>query len=120
MSYSRGADLQRSVREKTTDDTSVASQRVDLVNLSVAMVMLGANAAAVAQELGFLMIGTGATSGTYFPAGGVIGNAISNPPGSCDCDFGGSCGVPGLIAVTTSTHGDRWKTLRRLAAAGLK
>jgi len=31
--------------------------------------------------------------------------AISNPPGSRPCDRGGSCGVPGLIAVAQSTQG---------------
>jgi len=59
----------------------------------------------LAQELRFLRIGTGATGGTYFPVGGLIANAISNPPGSRPCEAGGSCGVPGLIAVTQSTQG---------------
>ena len=59
---------------------------------------------AVAQELRFFSIGTGSTSGTYFPIGGIIGSAISNPPGSRQCERGGSCGVPGLIAVVQSTN----------------
>ena len=50
-------------------------------------------------------IGTGSTGGTYFPVGGLIASAISNPPGSRDCEKGGSCGVPGLIAAAVSTHG---------------
>ena len=33
----------------------------------------------------------------------MIANAISNPPGSRDCDRGGNCGVPGLIAVAQTT-----------------
>lgn len=53
----------------------------------------------------FLRIGTGPTSGTYFPVGGLIANAISNPPGARPCDRGGSCGVPGVIAVAQSTLG---------------
>ncbi len=57
------------------------------------------------QELNIIRIGTGSTSGTYFPIGGLIGNVISNPPGSRPCDKGGSCGVPGLIAVAQSTGG---------------
>ena len=57
------------------------------------------------QELNIIRIGTGSTSGTYFPIGGLIGNVISNPPGSRPCDRGGSCGVPGLIAVAQSTGG---------------
>lgn len=53
----------------------------------------------------FLRIGTGPTSGTYFPVGGLIANAISSPPGARPCDRGGSCGVPGVIAVAQSTLG---------------
>ncbi len=60
---------------------------------------------AFAQDLRFLRIGTGSTAGTYFPVGGLIANAISNPPGSRDCDVGGSCGVPGVIAAAVSTQG---------------
>lgn len=56
-------------------------------------------------EVRFIRIGTGPTGGTYFPVGGLIANAISNPPGSRPCDRGGSCGVPGLIAVAQSTNG---------------
>lgn len=58
-----------------------------------------------AAEMKFVRIGTGPTGGTYFPMGGLIANAISNPPGSRPCEKGGSCGVPGLIAVAQSTHG---------------
>lgn len=53
----------------------------------------------------FMRIGTGSTTGYYFPIGGLIANAISRPRGSRPCDRGGSCGVPGLIAVAQSTHG---------------
>ena len=49
---------------------------------------------ASAQEMKFFKIGTGGTGGTYYPIGGLIANAISNPPGSRPCDKGGSCGVP--------------------------
>ena len=59
----------------------------------------------IAQDLMVIRIGTGSTAGTYFPVGGLIGNAISNPPGSRPCARGGSCGVPGLIAVAQSTAG---------------
>ena len=37
---------------------------------------------AAAQDITFFRIGTGGTAGTYFPIGGLIANAISNPPGS--------------------------------------
>jgi TRAP transporter TAXI family solute receptor len=58
-----------------------------------------------AQEARYFRIGTGSTAGTYFPIGGIIASAISKPPGSRDCAAGGSCGVPGLIAVAQSTEG---------------
>lgn len=57
------------------------------------------------DELRYFRIGTAATTGTYFQIGGVIANAISKPPGSRDCDRGGSCGVPGLVAVAQATQG---------------
>lgn len=59
----------------------------------------------LAQDLRFFQIGTGTTGGTYFLIGGLLANAISNPPGSRPCDRGGSCGVPGLIVVAQSTSG---------------
>jgi TRAP transporter TAXI family solute receptor len=59
----------------------------------------------MAQELRFFSIGTGGTGGTYYPLGGTIAAAISNPPGSLPCDEGGSCGVPGLIAVAQASRG---------------
>jgi len=57
------------------------------------------------DETRFFRIGTGPTTGNYFTIGGIIANAISNPPGSRPCDKGGSCGVPGLIAIAQTTQG---------------
>jgi TRAP transporter TAXI family solute receptor len=59
---------------------------------------------ASAQQMTFFRIGTGSAGGTYFPIGGIIANAISNPPGSRPCDKGGNCGVPGLVAIAQSTN----------------
>ena len=59
---------------------------------------------AQAQEMKFFRIGTGGAGGTYFPIGGLIANAISSPPGSRSCAKGGTCGVPGLIAIAVSTN----------------
>lgn len=59
---------------------------------------------AVAQDMTFFRIGTGGAGGTYFPIGGIIANAISNPPGSRACEEGGNCGVPGLVAIAQSTN----------------
>ncbi|WP_374446359.1 TAXI family TRAP transporter solute-binding subunit [Stella sp.] len=80
--------------------------------------LAGAAAALVARSAGaqapevdragpvrFFRIGTGGAGGTYFPIGRMLASAISNPPGSRPCDKGGSCGVPGLIAVAQSTQG---------------
>lgn len=53
----------------------------------------------------FFRIGTGSTAGTYYPVGSLLAAAISNPPGSHPCEQGGSCGVPGLIAIAQSTEG---------------
>ncbi len=52
-----------------------------------------------------MRIATGPIDSTDFPFGGLVGNAISNPPGSRECDRGGNCGVPGLIAVAQTTAG---------------
>ena len=60
---------------------------------------------ASAQDINFFRIGTGGTVGTYYPVGGVIAQAISNPPGSLSCENGGSCGVPGLVAIAQSSNG---------------
>ncbi len=58
-----------------------------------------------AQEMTFFRIATGGSAGTYYPVGALIANLISNPPGSRACDKGGSCGVPGLVAVAQSSDG---------------
>jgi TRAP transporter TAXI family solute receptor len=58
-----------------------------------------------AQDITFFRIGTGGTAGTYFPIGGLIANAISNPPGSRACADGGSCGVQGLVASAVASNG---------------
>ncbi|OFX14299.1 MAG: hypothetical protein A2516_00010, partial [Alphaproteobacteria bacterium RIFOXYD12_FULL_60_8] len=73
---------------------------------------------AKAQDIRFLRIGAGPTSGTSFSIAGLIANAISNPPGSRPCEKGGSCGVPGVIAVAQSTQGSS-ESLRSVARGGL-
>jgi len=70
-----------------------------------AALLLGVAGVAAAQDTAFFRIGTGGTGGTYYPVGGIIAHAISNPPGSRPCDEGGSCGVTGLIAIAQSSHG---------------
>ena len=80
--------------------------KLKLFAAALAVLFLGAGTVATtgAQEMKFWRIGTGGAGGTYFPIGGLIANAISNPPGSRPCDQGGSCGVPGLVAIAVSTN----------------
>jgi len=67
--------------------------------------LLGVTKVHASEEITFFRIATGGIGGTYYPVGGLIAQAISNPPGSRPCDKGGSCGVPGLVAVAQSSHG---------------
>jgi uncharacterized protein len=68
------------------------------------LLMLSGTAHAV-DELQFFRIGTATTTGTYFQIGGVLASAISKPPGSRGCEHGGSCGVPGLVAIAQASQG---------------
>src|SRR5437660_11432327 len=60
---------------------------------------------ALAEEPRFFRIGTAATGGSFFEIGGMVASAISNPAGGPVCGRGGSCGVPGLVAVAQATPG---------------
>src|SRR5262245_33797612 len=70
-----------------------------------ALCSLAALRPALAQDPRFFRIAAGPVDSSYFGIGTLIGNVVSAPPGSRDCDRGGSCGVPGLIAVTQTTAG---------------
>lgn len=67
----------------------------------------------------FFRIGTGGVAGTYYQVGGLIANAISSPPGSRPCDRGGSCGVPGLVAIVQSSEGSS-DNIRQVLAGSLE
>ena len=86
--------------------------------LAVALVALP-TAPRAEDDIRFFTIGTAASSSTYFLTGALLGNIISNPPGSRPCDRGGSCGVPGLIAVAQSTQGSV-ENMRRIGAGSLE
>lgn len=58
-----------------------------------------------AEDASFFRIATGSSDSPFFAIGGLLASAISKPPGSRACSAGGSCGVPGLIAVAVSTEG---------------
>ncbi len=58
-----------------------------------------------AQDAKFFRIGTAATGGSFFEVGGIVAGAISGPLEGPPCGRGGSCGVPGLVAVAQATPG---------------
>ncbi|RLQ87396.1 TAXI family TRAP transporter solute-binding subunit [Notoacmeibacter ruber] len=58
-----------------------------------------------AQDMQIFRVATAGRAGTYFPIGGLISTAISNPPGSRPCGEGGACGVPGLVATALTSNG---------------
>lgn len=58
-----------------------------------------------AQSMRLFRIGTGGVAGTYYPIGGLLAAIISSPPGARPCEEGGSCGVPGLVAIVQSSNG---------------
>lgn len=64
-----------------------------------------AQAATGSEGGSFFRILTGSAHTTAFPVGTTIATAISNPPRSRPCERGGSCGVPGLIAVALTSAG---------------
>lgn len=80
-------------------------KRNPMLGAVVLGVALGAAGLCLAQDIRFFRIGTGSTAGTNFPIGSLIASVLSNPPGSRDCDRGGSCGVRGMIAVAQATQG---------------
>ncbi len=74
--------------------------------LALLCLLLGlATGAAAEENLRFLRIATGSAGTTAFPVGMAIANAVSSPPGSRPCAKGGSCGVPGLVAVAQTSEG---------------
>ena len=72
---------------------------------ALALLLSAGSAASQEAELTFFRIGNGSTAGTYYPIGGIIAAAISNPPGGAPCAEGGACGVPGLLASAIATAG---------------
>ena len=81
----------------------------------VVLGLLRLTAPACAQEAQFFRIGAAATAGSFFEIGGVLASAISKPADSLPCEEGGSCGVPGLVAVAQATQGSV-ENLRMIAS----
>lgn len=59
----------------------------------------GAPGDQVAQADRFFHIAAGPVDGSSFTVAGFLATALSAPAGSRPCDRGGSCGVPGMVAV---------------------
>ena len=79
--------------------------RVLPVSMGLVLFVFGTIFPTQADDLQFFRIGTGGVAGTYYPIGGIIASAVSNPPGSRPCNQGGSCGPPGLIVIAQSANG---------------
>ncbi|MDH3762734.1 MAG: TAXI family TRAP transporter solute-binding subunit [Gammaproteobacteria bacterium] len=79
--------------------------RTFLLSLGIILLMGNPFSVGQAEELRIFRIGTGGVAGTYYPIGGMIAHAVSNPPGDRPCDQGGSCGPPGLVAIAQSANG---------------
>jgi TRAP transporter TAXI family solute receptor len=50
-------------------------------------------------DVQFFRIGSGAVDSPSFALAGLIAAGLSSPPGARPCEHGGSCGVPGMIAL---------------------
>ena len=76
-----------------------------LAALAALAVAAASSAPAAQEDVRHFRIATGPTAGTYFPIGALLAGIISDPEGGRACGEGGSCGVPGLIAVAQATDG---------------
>jgi len=85
--------------------SDLMTTRRQFLSLAAAVPLaIGNGGAAFAQEMKFFRITSGGAGGTYFPIAGLLANIISSPPGATPCDKGGSCGVPGLVAIAQSSN----------------
>src|SRR5438270_2654621 len=97
------ADVGAPARSARSSGPRPAARRI--LGALFAVAAIGLALSAWADEPRFFRIGTAGTTGTYFQIGGILASAISSPPGSPNCQRGGNCGVPGLIAVAQATQG---------------
>ncbi|BCX16428.1 MAG: C4-dicarboxylate ABC transporter substrate-binding protein [Geminicoccaceae bacterium] len=72
---------------------------------SLAVLALGPWGHGTAQEARFFRIATGPVGGSAYALGGLLAETVSSPPGTPPCEEGGSCGVPGLVALARSSAG---------------
>ncbi|HUK07631.1 MAG TPA: TAXI family TRAP transporter solute-binding subunit [Stellaceae bacterium] len=81
------------------------ARRALLLGAPALSLMMRFGSAKAEEDTHYFRIGTAAATGTYFQIGGVLANLISKPPGTNECERGGSCGVEGLVAVAEATQG---------------
>lgn len=74
-----------------------------LVSLAVYFIPGSGIEQVFAQEIAYFRIGAGAPGSTLYDLAGQVAGAISNPPGSRQCDNDGPCGVEGLIGLAQTT-----------------
>ena len=67
--------------------------------------LLSAPVSTNAQELSYFRVGAGQPGTPIAELAGLIGGAISNPPGTRTCEEGGSCGIPGMIGLAQTSSG---------------
>ncbi len=65
---------------------------------------VAAQTADTPQRIPF-QIGTGSSTGTYFPIGNLLSEILSHPPGIARCEAANVCGPPGLIVSTMASQG---------------
>ena len=65
---------------------------------------VAAQTADAPQRIPF-QIGTGSTTGTYFPIGNLLSEILSHPAGIARCETANVCGPPGLIVSTMASQG---------------
>jgi TRAP transporter TAXI family solute receptor len=71
--------------------------------LALGLVSGSAIQTALAQEVAYFRIGAGAPGSTLYDLAGQIAGAISNPPGSRQCENEGPCGVEGLVGIAQTS-----------------
>lgn len=76
---------------------------VGAVAIAAYLLPVGSLDRAMAQDIAYFRIGAGAPGSTLYDLAGQIASAISNPPGSRQCDNDGPCGVEGLIGLAQTT-----------------
>lgn len=76
-----------------------------LIAFSVAIASAAAAQTADTPQRIPFQIGTGSSTGTYFPIGNLLSEILSHPPGIARCETANVCGPSGLIVSTMASQG---------------